>query len=47
MRVKLNGLLILLTALSFFSCQDETPSFRIGISQCSLDAWHGQMNREM
>ena len=47
MRVKLYGLLILLTALSFFSCQDETPSFRIGISQCSLDAWHGQMNREM
>lgn len=47
MRVKLYGLILFLTALSFVSCQDESPSFRIGVSQCSSDDWHKQMDREM
>lgn len=29
------------------ACNESTPNFRIGISQCSHDDWRQQMNREM
>ena len=29
------------------ACNESSPNFRIGISQCSHDDWRQQMNREM
>ncbi len=41
--------LCLLTGiLSFYSCHsDDTPAYRIGVSQCSDDAWRNKLNEEM
>lgn len=40
-------LLPLLAALLICSCENKSHTFRIGISQCSNDAWRQQMNHEM
>ncbi len=37
--------LFLATLLS--ACSEDKPHYRIGVSQCSQDIWHDQMNREM
>ncbi len=45
-----NCLFIICTALLILSCrgyQDTEPQFRIGVSQCSDDAWRTKLNEEM
>lgn len=38
---------LLLVSALIVSCQKSEPTYRIGISQCSQDAWRQQMNNEM
>ena len=38
---------LFLTALLAASCGEKEPTFRIGVSQCSNDAWRRQMNHEL
>lgn len=38
---------ICLFTLLIISCSDETNEIRIGVSQCSGDAWHMLMNKEL
>lgn len=47
MRLKIYGLLLLMTAILMSSCQEKSSSYRVGVAQCSSDDWHTQMNREM
>lgn len=38
---------LLLAGLSFTSCSQRTPQFKVGISQCSNDVWRQKMNEEI
>lgn len=40
-------ILTLLLATLLSACSENDPHYRIGVSQCSQDIWHDQMNREM
>lgn len=40
-------LLIATMLLTVLSCQKQSATYHIGISQCNNDAWRDQMNREM
>ena len=41
-------IVLMVLALLVAACEDrETNTFKIGVSQCSQDAWREQMNREM
>lgn len=40
-------LFALLTLVLLTSCTDYEPRYRIGVSQCSDDAWRHQMNKEI
>ena len=37
----------LFLCLSFSACESEQSVWRIGVSQCSDDAWRTQLNREI
>ena len=45
--LRLHLLPVLLLSLVLGSCERSKPRYRIGVSQCSDDAWRRQMNAEM
>lgn len=47
MKKTLRYTFVILLALAFASCADETPRYRIGVSQCSQDDWRAKMNDEI
>lgn len=42
-----NTILFFLLSFVFFSCSNNEREIRIGVSQCSGDAWHVLMNQEL
>ncbi|NDV82797.1 substrate-binding domain-containing protein [Bacteroides sp. 51] len=44
---RIHFIFILLLFLIFCACRRDTPTYRIGVSQCSDDEWRHRMNQEI